>query len=49
MDNMARINLYLDPETEKTFRKLSKEENRPMSKQLKQMMEFYIENKDKVK
>ena len=49
MKSMTRINLYLDAETEKKFRDLSVKENRPMSKQLKEMMEFYLTYKDKMK
>ena len=49
MKTVPSINLYLDEETKELLKQLAKEENRSPSKQVKNMMEFYIKYKDKVK
>jgi len=49
MKPVPSINLYLDEKTKKKLKDLAELENRSPSKQVKHMMEFYIENKDKVK
>jgi len=48
-DKMPRMTISLTREDEKKLRELSKKEHRPYSNQIVYMMEFYIENKDKVK
>lgn len=49
MTGVPSINLYLDEKTKNELKKLAEVENRSPSKQVKHMMEFYIDNKDKVK
>ena len=49
MDHVPTLNLYFDEKTKKKLKELSDKENRPISRQVKHMMEFYIKNKDKVK
>jgi len=43
---MVRMNISLDEKTRMRLRMVSKEENRPMSKQIKHMIEFYIRHRD---
>ncbi len=47
MKKMPNITLSMDKENQKKLRELAKKENRSISKQVIQMMEFYIENKDR--
>ena len=49
MTGVPSINLYLDEKTKKKLKDLAETENRSPSKQVKHMMEFYIENKNKAK
>ena len=49
MKDMPSLNLYIDDETKKLLKDVAEEENRSPSRQVKHMLEFYIENKDKVK
>lgn len=44
-----RMNISLSPDVMKALKDISNRENRPISKQIKEMMEFYIRWKDKVK
>lgn len=44
-DDMVRMNISLTKDQEKTLKELSEEENRPYSKQIIHMMEYYIKNK----
>jgi len=46
---MPRMNISLTTEQIKTLKAISGKEHRPYSHQIVYMMEFYIENKDKVK
>lgn len=46
---VERTTISLTKEDKKKLADLSKEEHRPISQQIVHMMEFYIENKDKVK
>ena len=46
---MPRMNISLTKEQQKQLKELAKKENRKYSQQIVHMMEFYIENKDKVK
>ena len=46
MTSVPRINIYLDKETKETLKELSEKENRPVSRQIKHMMEYYLANKD---
>ena len=48
-EKMPRMNISLTKEEEKRLKDLSKKEHRPYSNQIIHMMDFYIENKDKVK
>ena len=49
MSNVPRLNVYLDQKTKDTLKEISDKENRPVSRQIKHMMEFYLKYKDKVK
>ncbi len=49
MDKMPKMTISLSKQDEKKLKELSKKEHRPYSNQIVHMMEFYIENKDKVK
>ena len=52
MDNemvVKRTTISLTPEDKIRLGELSKKERRPISQQIIHMMEFYIENKDKMK
>jgi len=49
MPSVPRLNVYLDQKTKDKLKELSDEENRPISRQIKHMMEFYIQHKDKLK
>ena len=44
---MTRMNISLDEETMKQLREIADRENRPISKQIKQMMEYYIQHTQK--
>lgn len=46
---MPRMNISLTKEQIKQLKELAKRENRPYSKQLVHMMEFYIKHKNTVK
>jgi len=46
MDNVPRINVYLDKETKETLKQISEKENRPVSRQIKHMMEYYLAHKE---
>jgi len=48
-DKMPKMTISLTKEHMKTLKALSEKEHRPYSNQIIHMMEFYIENKDKVK
>lgn len=48
-DKMPRMTISLTKEQEKKLKDMAKKEHRPYSNQIIHMMEFYIENKDKVK
>ena len=48
MKNMPSMNLYLDEKTKKQLKDLAKVENRSPSKQVKHMMEHYLEYKKKL-
>lgn len=48
-EKMPRLNVYLDQATKDKLKELSDNENRPVSRQIKHMLEFYLEHKDKVK
>lgn len=49
MDKMPKMTISLSREDEKKLKELSKKERRPYSNQIVYMMEFYIENKNKIK
>lgn len=49
MSNVPRLNIYLDQETKDKLKEISDKENRPISRQIKHMLEFYLKYKDKVK
>ena len=42
---VPNITLYLDNETQKSLRKLAERENRSISKQVKQVLEYYLKHK----
>ena len=44
MGNVPRINIYLDEEVKKKLKNLANSENRSVSKQIKHMMEYYLDN-----
>jgi hypothetical protein len=46
---MSNITLSIDKENQKKLRDIAKKERRSISQQVILMMEFYIENKNKVK
>ncbi len=46
---MPRLNVYLDQITKDKLKEISDNENRPISRQIKHMLEFYLKYKDKVK
>jgi len=48
MHIVPRINIYLDAETKEQLKQVSEKENRPVSRQIKHMLEFYIQHKDQV-
>jgi len=48
-EKMPRLNVYLDNETKDKLKNVSDNENRPVSRQIKHMLEFYLKYKDKVK
>jgi len=41
---MPRINISLNNDTIKKLKEISNKENRAVSKQIKHMLEFYLEN-----
>ena len=43
MTGVPSINLYLDEKTKKQLKTIAEKENRSPSKQVKHMMEFYIQ------
>ena len=49
MKYVPRLNVYLDQKTKDKLKDVSDKENRPVSRQIKHMMEFYLKYKDKVK
>jgi len=49
MDKMPNITLSMDNESQKKLRGTAKKERRSISQQVIVMMEYYLENKDKVK
>jgi len=48
MFNVPRLNVYLDHKTKDKLKEISDGENRPVSRQIKHMLEFYIQYKNKV-
>ena len=48
-NKMPKMTISLSKEEQKKLKELSHKEHRPYSNQIIHMMEFYIENKDKVK
>ena len=46
--NTKRLNFSISKQQIEILKKLAEEENRPYSKQIWHMVEFYIKNKDKV-
>ena len=50
MDNniMSRMNISLTNQQIKQLKTLAEKENRPYSKQILHMMEFYVKNKDRI-
>lgn len=44
MGNVPRINIYLDEEVKNKLKNLANSENRSVSKQIKHMMEYYLDN-----
>lgn len=49
MEYVPALNLYLDEQTKTILKEISDKENRPISRQVKHMLEFYLKYKDKVK
>jgi len=49
MKKMPNMTLSIDKESQEKLREIAKNERRSISQQVILMMEFYIENKDKVK
>ena len=49
MNDMVRMNISLTKQEEKLIKELSKRENRPYSRQIVHMLNFYIKNMDKYK
>lgn len=45
--NMPRKNISMSEEDIQKLKKIAKEEHRPVSSQIKHMLEFYLENKNK--
>ena len=48
-NRMPKMTISLTKEHMKTLKDLSEKEHRPYSNQIIHMMEFYIENKDRIK
>ena len=47
--NVPRLKVYLDQKTKDKLKEIYDEENRPVSRQIKYMLEFYLQYKNKVK
>lgn len=40
--------MYLDKKTKDKLKEISDQENRPVSRQIKHMLEFYLKHKNKI-
>ena len=49
MKDMPSLNLYIDEKTKKQLKQVAEEENRSPSRQVKHMLEFYLDHKNKLK